>query len=216
MSAPWHGFSSLISFKLFTISLQLPFQIPNPNFTIQNRNNVDRHTKIREVAGKPWSFAFTDWLRTESREANWWLTRFRSLGGPGYSTLLNPEGPYQYVSDGQNSVEVFGICAWEVVTMDERHLVATPERNSDLYWVLTGSGPGNFDVVLSMTARLRPDGVIGGAVLTFDDSSAGSDRLWDAIGASHLLLPAFTGAGNSFLYTLTNRAFYTFAAPMPG
>ncbi|GKZ85558.1 hypothetical protein AnigIFM56816_011526 [Aspergillus niger] len=127
-----------------------------------------------------------------------------SLGG-GHSILSNSHG-----MGSDNVLE------WEVVTMDGRHLVATPEQNSDLYWALSGSGPGAFAVVLSMTARLHVDSIIGGATLAFDDSKVGNDKFWDAIGRFHELLPPFVDAGNSFLYTLTNHAFYCFAATMPG
>jgi hypothetical protein len=127
-----------------------------------------------------------------------------SLGG-GHSILSNIHG-----MGSDNVLE------WEVVTVDGSHLVATPEQNSDLYWALSGSGPGSFAVVLSMTARIHVDGIIGGATLAFDDSKVGNDKFWDAIGSFHQLLPPFADAGNSFLYTLTNHAFYCFAVTMPG
>ncbi|PKX88407.1 FAD-binding domain-containing protein, partial [Aspergillus novofumigatus IBT 16806] len=72
------------------------------------------------------------------------------LGG-GHSILSNSHG-----TGSDNVLE------WEVVTMDGRHL---PEQNSNLYWAPSGSGPGTFTVVLSMTARLHADGIIGGANL---------------------------------------------------
>ena len=41
---------------------------------------------------------------------------------------------------------------FEVVTVDGRHLIASPIQNSDLYWALSGGGAGNYAVVLSLLA----------------------------------------------------------------
>lgn len=108
------------------------------------------------------------------------------------------------------------VLEWEVVTMDGSHLVATPEKNSDLYWALSGGGPGNYGVVLSMTSRLHADGIIGGATFTFNDTKVGNDRFWEAIGAFHEILPPFVDSGNSFLYIITNTVFFAWTITMPG
>ncbi|PKX88192.1 uncharacterized protein P174DRAFT_487582 [Aspergillus novofumigatus IBT 16806] len=80
-----------------------------------------------------------------------WLSQGGFGLGGGHSILSNSHG-----TGSDNVLE------WEVVTMDGRHL---PEQNSNLYWAPSGSGPGTFTVVLSMTARLHADGIIGGANL---------------------------------------------------
>lgn len=67
------------------------------------------------------------------------------------------------------------VLEWEVVTTNGSHLVATPNQHSDLYWALSGGGGGTFAVVLSMTARLHPGGIVGGTILTFNDSVVGND-----------------------------------------
>ncbi|KAK8061163.1 FAD-binding domain-containing protein [Apiospora hydei] len=110
------------------------------------------------------------------------------------------------------------VLEWEVVTADGRHLVAAPDNeHADLYWALSGGGPGNYAVVLSMTARVHRDGIIGGGTLAFNDSRVGNDAFWDAVGAFQSLLPAFSDAGgNSFVYGLTASTFNAWTVTMPG
>ncbi|KAI1185598.1 hypothetical protein F5B17DRAFT_432374, partial [Nemania serpens] len=55
--------------------------------------------------------------------------------GGGHSTLAS-----SYGLGADNVLE------WEVVTVDGRHLVATPTQNADLYWALSGGGGGTFAV----------------------------------------------------------------------
>lgn len=45
------------------------------------------------------------------------------------------------------------VLEWEVVTANGDHIVATPSNNADMYWALSGGGPGTFGVVISMTVR---------------------------------------------------------------
>ncbi|KAK8022027.1 FAD-dependent isoamyl alcohol oxidase [Apiospora rasikravindrae] len=110
------------------------------------------------------------------------------------------------------------VLEWEVVTVDGRHLVATPDNeHADLYWALSGGGPGNYAIVLSMTARVHRDGIIGGGTLAFNDSRVGNDAFWDAVGAFQELLPDFSDAGgNSFVYGLTSSSFNAWTVTMPG
>ena len=128
-----------------------------------------------------------------------------------------------YTQGGGHSMlaSAYGMAAdnvleWEVVTMNRSHLVATPEKISDLYWALSGGGGGNYGVVLSMTSRLHPDSIVGGATFTFNDTKVGNDKFWDAIGAFHEILPPFVDSGNSFLYVLTNKEFLAWSITMPG
>ncbi|KAK8007850.1 hypothetical protein PG989_001840 [Apiospora arundinis] len=110
------------------------------------------------------------------------------------------------------------VLEWEVVTVDGRHLVATPDNeHADLYWALTGGGPGNYAIVLSMTARVHRDSIVGGGTLAFNDSQVGNDRFWDAVGAFQALLPDFNdNGGNSFVYGLTADSFSAWTVTMPG
>nr|UYO77178.1 FAD-dependent isoamyl alcohol oxidase [Trichoderma calamagrostidis] len=108
------------------------------------------------------------------------------------------------------------VLEWEVVTVEDgRHLIATPTQNADLYWALSGGGGGTFAVVLSMTARLHVDGIVGGTVFSFNDSAVGNDAYWEAVGAFHALLPAFLDTGNSFTYSIGKNSLTAYGT-MPG
>ncbi|KAF7176450.1 hypothetical protein CNMCM7691_002768 [Aspergillus felis] len=124
--------------------------------------------------------------------------------GGGHSILSSSYG-----------VSADNVLEWEVVTVDGRHLTATPTQNADLYWALSGGGGGTFGVVLSMTARLHPDGIVGGTLFSFNDSAVGNAAYWDAVGAFHALLPAFLDGGNSFTYSVGNTSLTAYGT-MPG
>jgi hypothetical protein len=70
-------------------------------------------------------------------------------------------------------------------------------------------------VVLSMTAKLHPDGQFGGGTVSLNDSLVGNDIFWNAVGSWLSRLPEFLDDGNFMLYELTNSSFatYTIAAP---
>jgi FAD/FMN-containing dehydrogenase len=71
---------------------------------------------------------------------------------------------------------------FEVVTADGRVINATPDNeHSDLYWALSGGGPGNYGVVLSITAKAWPDMSVAGAAFTFVNIN--DDSYWKAIKA---------------------------------
>jgi FAD/FMN-containing dehydrogenase len=83
------------------------------------------------------------------------------------------------------------ILEWEVVTAAGEHIVATPRFNSDLYWALSGGGGGTFAVVISMTARLHDDVPVGGAYLSFDNTTATStDIFWQGVERFNQILPS--------------------------
>lgn len=107
------------------------------------------------------------------------------------------------------------VLEWEVVTADGQHLVATPEQNSDLYWAMSGGGGGTYAVAISMTSRLHPGGIVGGAALTFNDTKVGNDVFWEAMSEWHRLLPQFIDAGNTALYVFTNTSFQSWGITMP-
>ncbi|KAK7961172.1 hypothetical protein PG988_012386 [Apiospora saccharicola] len=115
------------------------------------------------------------------------------------------------------------VLEWEVVTVsDGQHIVATPENeHADLYWALSGGGPGNYAIVLSMTARIHRDaGLISGGTLAFNDSAVGNAAFWDAIGAFQALIPDFaegggSGGGNSIVYGLTASTFNAWTVTIP-
>ncbi|KAK8108439.1 FAD binding domain protein [Apiospora sp. TS-2023a] len=115
------------------------------------------------------------------------------------------------------------VLEWEVVTVsDGQHVIATPDNeHADLYWALSGGGPGNYAIVLSMTARIHRDaGLISGGTLGFNDSAVGNAAFWDAVGAFQALIPGFaeggsSGGGNSIVYGLTASTFNAWTVTIP-
>ncbi|RWA11450.1 hypothetical protein EKO27_g3680 [Xylaria grammica] len=104
---------------------------------------------------------------------------------------------------------------FEVVTVDGRQLVASPTENSDLYWALSGSGAGNYAVVLSLTSKAHADNPTAGATLTF--ANIDPTLYWAAVGAfqSHLLvLDEIHGFATS--WGLNNQSFSLNVATLPG
>ncbi|KAK5992006.1 Bifunctional decalin synthase calF [Cladobotryum mycophilum] len=107
------------------------------------------------------------------------------------------------------------VLEWEVVTAQGEHLVATPTKNADLYWALSGGGGGTYAVVLSLTTKLHPDGPVGGAGLTFNDSTVGNDNFWLGVSDWFKAMPAFVDGGNTALYELEKGIFTAYAITAP-
>ncbi|KAI0401351.1 FAD-binding domain-containing protein [Xylaria palmicola] len=107
------------------------------------------------------------------------------------------------------------VLEFEVVTVDGRHLVASPTENSDLYWALSGSGAGNYGVVLSLTIKAYADGPTAGASLSFANTDP--TAYWAAVAAfqSHLLLVDEI-PGLAMSWGLDNRGFSLDVATLPG
>ncbi|KAL9105197.1 MAG: hypothetical protein Q9187_008770, partial [Circinaria calcarea] len=80
----------------------------------------------------------------------------------------------------------FGLAAdqvleWEVVTATGELLTASPLKNSDLYWALSGGGGGTYNVVLSMTSKAYPDLPTAAANLTFTNEGVSQNTFYDAV-----------------------------------
>ncbi|KAI0968593.1 hypothetical protein F4678DRAFT_442272 [Xylaria arbuscula] len=131
-----------------------------------------------------------------------------------------------YIAGGGHGAltSIYGLGAdsvleWEVVTASGKHLIATPKRNSDLYWALSGGGAGTFAVVVSMTTRTYADGPLQWASfsLTLDDPAFGgdADALWSAIDTFHYNLGTLTDAGTVATYVMTPTSLDVFSLAMP-
>lgn len=105
---------------------------------------------------------------------------------------------------------------WEVITPTGEHIVATPRQHSDLYWALSGGGPGTYGVVLSLTVRAHPDGPTGGASLAFSTAAMEKDDFWAFFKAWHDLLPSLVDAGGTAGYAVTKDAFFIAPITAPG
>ncbi|MCJ1286178.1 hypothetical protein MMC26_005523 [Xylographa opegraphella] len=115
----------------------------------------------------------------------------RVLGG--YCPTVGMAGGYVQGGGHGPLAASYGLAAdnaleFEVVTVDGRHLIASPTQNSDLYWALSGGGGGTYAVVLSVTTKAHADGPTAGASLVFANTDA--DSYWAAVGAfqTHLLV----------------------------
>lgn len=118
--------------------------------------------------------------------------------GAGHGPL---NGEYGLAAD--NTLE------WEVVTAEGKHLVASKEHHSDLYWALSGGGGGTYAVVLSLTTKAHPDGLVGGGTLKFTSEGIPADKYWDAVENFNEHLPALVeNKGVELTYSLSNASFY--------
>lgn len=145
---------------------------------------------------------------------------YRILGGTcptvglagGYTS-----GAGHSLLNGEGGMAADAVLEWEVITADGKHLVATPSQNTDLYWALSGGGPGTFAFVLSMTTKIFPDGPIGSGIMTFNMSSRDTDNYWGAIQDLLAFLPQFVDAGpNTWDFSLTSAGFQAYAITVPG
>jgi hypothetical protein len=119
-----------------------------------------------------------------------------SMGG-GHSPL---NSAYGMASDN--------VLEWEVVTGEGKHIIATPEKNADIYWAMSGGGGGTYGVALSMTARIHPDGPVLGPVLSFTSPNVGNETYWTAVGAFLKRLPAMIqGTSTSIQFSFWNNQF---------
>ncbi|GME49567.1 hypothetical protein MMC11_000305 [Neofusicoccum parvum] len=135
---------------------------------------------------------------------------YRVVGGD--CATVAPAGGYTQGAGHSLLSSTYGMAAdqtleWEVVTADGKHLVASPTQNSDLYWALTGGGGGTYAVVLSMTAKLHPDGVVGGANMTITAAAADDTSFWTAVEQWQTTLPAIVDAGGYAVYIITASTF---------
>ena len=117
-------------------------------------------------------------------------------------------GGHSFLS-GLYGLAADNVLEWEVVTPDGRHLVATPNQNTDLYFALSGGGGGTYAVVVSMTMRVFKDGPIGGVSFSFSSFAAGGDEnFWGAIEVFHAhLQPLVDNGGISAQYLMSKKTF---------
>ncbi|KAI1504776.1 FAD-binding domain-containing protein [Biscogniauxia marginata] len=142
----------------------------------------------------------------------------RVLGG--YCPTVGMVGGYVQGGGHGPLAASYGMAAdntleFEVVTVDGRHLTASPTENSDLYWALSGGGAGNYAVVLSLTTKAHIDGPTAGASLAFANTDP--TTYWAGVAAfqTHLLaLDEIPGFSTSWGFD--NRAFSLDMATLPG
>lgn len=94
---------------------------------------------------------------------------------------------------------------FEVVTANGTVVTASWKENSDLYWALSGGGPGTYGIVTSLTIRAFPEATVGGATLAIAAAYTTQARFNEAVTAFHAMLPNMTDLGASLGYLLTNQ-----------
>jgi hypothetical protein len=99
------------------------------------------------------------------------------------------------------------VLEWELITAEGKYVVATPDENADLYWALSGGGPGTFGVVLSMTAKLHPEGPFAGGSLVLNTADLDQETFWKAVELWYQSFPAFIKDGNTIQFVFTNNTF---------
>ena len=108
------------------------------------------------------------------------------------------------------------VLEWEVVTADGTRRVASPTKNTDLYWALSGGGGGTYAVVISVTVKAFQDGIVGGAALSFDKTAISDEIFWKAIEDFHTGLPDIVDSGATIVYSLLNDTFVVTPLTAPG
>ncbi|KAM0285056.1 hypothetical protein ACHAO9_008887 [Fusarium lateritium] len=89
------------------------------------------------------------------------------------------------------------ILSIEVVTANGRFVTANEEKNTDLFWALSGGGGSTYGVVTSYTVKAFPK--IKAAVMSFSfgtSETVSHDAFWAAVRAYWKLVPKFNKAGN--------------------
>ncbi|KAL6158526.1 hypothetical protein ACJBU6_02637 [Exserohilum turcicum] len=130
----------------------------------------------------------------------------------GYS-----QGGGHSVLASQNGLGSDQVLEWEVVTTDGRHLIATPEQNSDLYWALSGGGGGTYGVVIGITVRIFKDGQFAGGSLVFNNTDTpGNEVYWKAVELWYEYFPKITVNGNTAQFVLLNSTLDAQAINLPG
>jgi FAD/FMN-containing dehydrogenase len=109
------------------------------------------------------------------------------------------------------------VLEWEVLTVNgSKIVIASPEKNTDLYWALSGGGGGTYGIILSMTVKTYPETQVAGANLTFTDAGVSQEQFYDAVTAFQKCVPALSDAGGVAIWIVTKTSFSLTPATGPG
>ncbi|KKY37574.1 putative isoamyl alcohol [Diaporthe ampelina] len=131
----------------------------------------------------------------------------------GECPTVGPAGGY--IQGGGHSALTtnFGMAAdqaleFEVVTANGSIVTASRTNNADLFWALSGGGPGTFGVVTSVTVRAHPEApIIGGVGLQTAASYTTQEKWWQMLDAFHGLLPGMTDQGAMVVFLYGSSVF---------
>ncbi|RJE17854.1 isoamyl alcohol oxidase [Aspergillus sclerotialis] len=118
-------------------------------------------------------------------------------------------------------VSRFGLAAdqvleWEVLTASGKVLVASPSRNSDLYWALCGGGGSTYAIVLSMTVKVYPELRTTAATLSFTSAGVSGDTFWSVIREFITGILPLIDAGGVAVWLATETLFTVTPVTIPG
>lgn len=147
------------------------------------------------------------------REANEFADKHGYMMVSGECPSVGLTGGYT-LGGGQSPLSSFaGLAAdqtleFEVITVDGKLVRAAPDENADLYWALSGGGPG-YGVVWSVTYRVFPDAPCAGANLIFDksDRESAEEDYWKVVQLYHDMAPNMTDIG-AYTYTGFNNTHF--------
>lgn len=131
-----------------------------------------RAVRVDPDAGRAWVGGGCTWSDVDQETQQFGLATtggFVSHTGVGGLTLGGGEGNLSRL----HGMSVDNLVSADVVTADGEFVVASEDRNSDLFWALRGAG-ANFGVVTSFEFRLHP---VGPTVLSGDLFFAGGNGL---------------------------------------
>ncbi|KAL1618929.1 hypothetical protein SLS56_010346 [Neofusicoccum ribis] len=127
-----------------------------------------------------------------------------------------------YLQGGGHSAlsSLYGLAAdhtleWEVVDGTGRLHIATPERNADLYWALSGGGGGTYGIASSVTIKLHPDLPLTGVAMSFDLDPQHPQAFHRAVSKYHELVPRITASRGMGIAAITNSSFLLTPLTLP-
>jgi FAD/FMN-containing dehydrogenase len=104
---------------------------------------------------------------------------------------------------------------WEIVTSNGTLLIASPTKNQDIYWALSGGGGGTYGVVLSLTAKAHPEGIIGGGDITALSDGIDPDIWWNVLNVWHTYYTKISERGGAAVYIMGSESFKLIALTIP-
>ncbi|KAF2226022.1 FAD binding domain-containing protein [Elsinoe ampelina] len=93
--------------------------------------------------------------------------------------------------------------SFEVVTTGGQIVTASPTKNSDLYWALSGGGGGTYGIVTKVTVRAHQAQKVGGAAMQLLAARVTPDQYAAAVSSFHELLPGMIDKGAMVVYILS-------------
>ena len=81
--------------------------------------------------------------------------------------------------------------SWEVITANGKLVTASREETYDLYWAMSGGGPGTSGIAVSLTAKIHQANTVDGASFQFSSSNTASlDTYYAGVEAFYAYLPS--------------------------